>query len=364
MKIVIATDSFKGTLAAYQVAATIADILSARFPQADVLPLPISDGGEGLVDCLSRALPSRIVTCTVAGPLMAPTTAEFLLSDDLAVIEMAQAAGLPLVDPPCVMKTTTYGVGQMIMEAERLGALHILLGLGGSATNDLGCGMAAAMGCRFHNGEGYFVPTGGTLGKVVHIDYSDARHDVTALYDVKNPLCGPNGAAYVYGGQKGATEKDMPLLDAGLRHVADILTADGRNGIDCEGAGAAGGLGAGVIAFLGGKLRKGIDAVLDAVRFDALVQDADLVVTGEGRLDSQSFEGKVIDGVIKRCPCPVVALVGQAQDGLDYRSWGLSAVFTTAAHQQTPDYRKEAHDTLLAAADDLADWIAATLPSR
>ena len=198
------------------------------------------------------------------------------------------------------------------------------------------------------------------MGEIERIECA-GPHDVTALCDVKNPLYGPNGAAYVYGRQKGATDETLPILDQGLRHVADLLTADGKVGFDQPGAGAAGGLGAGVIAFLGGKLRKGIDAVLDAVRFDELVKDADLVITGEGRLDSQSFEGKVIDGVIKRCPCPVVALVGQAQAGQDYRTWGLSAVFTTAKHQKTADYKKEAPATLAAAADELGEWISNTI---
>jgi len=356
MKIVIAPDSFKGTLSAKEVATGIAERLRLRFDKAEVVTLPISDGGEGLVECLSSALPTRTVTCTVTGPLGESVQAELLLAGDLAIIEMAQAAGLPLVNPPDVMKTTTYGVGEMIAIAEKEGAKRILLGLGGSATNDLGCGMAAALGTRFYRGNEPFVPVGGTLGDVQRIEYGKA-HDVTALCDVKNPLYGPNGAAYVYGRQKGATDETLPILDKGLRHMAELLQQDGKTDFDKPGAGAAGGLGAGVIAFLGGKLKKGIDAVLDAVGFDELVKDADIVVTGEGRLDSQSFEGKVIDGVIKRCPCPVVALCGQAQEGLDYRTWGLDAVFTTAKHQKTADYKKEARETLLAATDELGAWL-------
>ena len=354
MKIVIAPDSFKGTLSAKEVATGIAERLRLRYGTAELVVLPVSDGGDGLVDCLASAMPTHKVTCTVTGPLGAPTRAELLIAGDLAVIEMAQAAGLPMVNPPDVMRTTTYGVGEMIAIAEKEGAKRILLGLGGSATNDLGCGMAAALGARFYDGTDCFVPVGGTLGKVTHIEYGEP-HDVTALCDVKNPLYGPNGAAYVYGRQKGATDETLPVLDEGLRHVAALLQKDGKTDFDQPGAGAAGGLGAGVVAFLGGKLRKGIDAVLDAVHFDEIVKDADLVITGEGRLDSQSFEGKVIDGIIKRCKCPVVALCGQAQAGLDYRTWGLDAVFTSAKHQKTADYKKEARNTLAAAADELAD---------
>lgn len=360
MKIVIAPDSFKGTLSAGEVATGIAERLRLSFGMADVVTQPISDGGEGLVECLSAALPSRKVVCRVTGPKGESVDAQLLIAGGVAVIEMAQAAGLPLVNPPDVMHTTTYGVGEMIAIAEKEGAKRILLGLGGSATNDLGCGMAAALGARFYKGNQTFVPVGGTLGEIERIEYG-APHDVTALCDVKNPLYGENGAAYVYGRQKGATDATLPVLDQGLKHVADLLKADGKTDCDQPGAGAAGGLGAGVIAFLGGKLQKGIDAVLDAVRFDDLVKDADLVITGEGRLDSQSFEGKVIDGVIKRCKCPVVALVGQAQAGLDYRTWGLSAVFTTAKHQKKDDYKKEAPATLAAAADELAEWIKNTI---
>lgn len=357
MKIVIATDSFKGTLSAVEIADCVSDRLRRRFPSAQISAVPVSDGGEGLVECLAAAMPVRTIKRTVTGPLFEKVEAQFLLAGDLAVVETAQAAGLPLVDPPDVLHATTYGVGEMIREAEALGAKRILLGLGGSATNDLGCGMAAALGCRFWDGERYFVPTGGTLAAVKRIEYA-APHDVTALCDVKNPLYGPNGAAYVYGRQKGATDETLPLLDEGLRNVAAILTADGKTEFDGEGAGAAGGLGAGVVAFLGGRRRRGIDAVLDAVGFDETVRDADLVVTGEGRLDDQSFQGKVIDGIISRCKSKVVALVGQAQAGLDYAAWGLDAVFTTAKYQTTPDYRKEARETLRKAADELADWVA------
>jgi glycerate kinase len=357
MKIIIAPDSFKGTLSATQVAEGIAARLGKALPEATLITLPISDGGEGLVDALATALSSRKLTCTVTGPLGDPVEATYLMSGELAVIEMAQAAGLPLLPKPDVMHATTYGVGEMIAAAAKAGAKRALLGLGGSATNDMGCGMAAALGCRFWDGTQYYVPTGGTLSAVKRIEYAPAPLDVTALCDVKNPLYGANGAAYVYGRQKGATDADLAVLDAGLAHVAALLTRDGKTDWDVAGAGAAGGLGAGVIAFAGGRLTKGIDAVLDAVGFDALTRDADWVITGEGRLDSQSFEGKVIDGIIRRSACKVVALVGQAQAGLDYATWGLQKVFTTAKHQKTADYRSQAPYTLAAAADELADWL-------
>ena len=361
MKIVIAPDSFKGTLSAAEVADGLRTHLSARFPDAEIVAMPVADGGEGLVECLERTAGARRVSCRVTGPLFEKVDARFLLTDDFAVVETAQAAGLPMVDPPQVMRTTTLGVGEMIVLAEQLGAKQVLLGLGGSATNDMGCGMAAALGCRFWNGTDYFVPVGGTLGDVQRIEYGP-RHNIVALCDVKSPLYGPQGAAYVYGPQKGATAADVVALDQGLRHVAQLLQADGKQGFDVEGAGAAGGLGAGVIAFAGGKLRRGIDAVLDALHFDETVAAADLVITGEGRLDTQSFAGKVIDGILARCKCPVVAVVGQQAAGPNYAQWGLSAVFATADHLPAgADYRKEAHRTLLAAADVLADWIDANV---
>ncbi len=360
MKIIVAPDSFKGTLSAAEVANTIAEVLRATIDGIEVLTLPLADGGEGLVDCIAASMGAQMVSAKVSGPLGNLVDAKFAIAGDLAVIEMAEAAGLPLLDKPDVMHATTYGVGELIAAAEDRGAKRILLGLGGSATNDMGCGMAAALGCRFWDGKQFFVPVGGTLRQIKRIDYADP-HDVIALCDVKNPLYGKTGAAYVYGPQKGAKEGDLRELDAGLRHVAALLQADGKSGFAQEGAGAAGGLGAGVIAFLGGTLRRGIDAVLDTVRFAELAADADLVITGEGRLDSQSFAGKVIDGVIAHSKCPVVAVVGQADEALDYAAYGLQAVFSTARHLVGDDYKAQAHQTLLSAAKELADWIAHNL---
>ena len=359
MKIVIATDSFKGSLSATQVVDILGSYLSNRYMDATIVGLPLADGGEGLVECLSAALPSRILSCSVQGPLGQPVQTQLMLCGDMAVVEMAQAAGLPLLSKPDALNSTTYGVGEMIAFAEQQGAKRILLGLGGSATNDMGCGMAAALGCRFWDGNRYFVPTGGTLGDIKRIEPA-APHDIVALCDVKNPLYGPQGAAYVFGRQKGADDSQIEQLDSGLRHVANLLADMGIVGFDGEGTGAAGGLGAGVIAFLGGRLSRGIDMVLDTLHFAQTVQDADLVITGEGRLDSQSLQGKVIDGVIARCRCPVVAVVGQMQLP-DYHRWGLEAVFDTARHQQSADYRAEARTTLLAAAEDLAHWIDANI---
>ena len=357
MKILLAPDSFKGTLSATEVANVLADTLRKHFPDADVRILPLSDGGEGLLDCMQTAMHGTMMTTTVQGPLGRDVRARYLLAGTTAVVEMAEAAGLPLLDSPSVMRTTTFGVGQLVAEAEAHGATHVLVGLGGSATNDAGCGMAAALGTRFWNGEGYFVPVGGTLTDVRRIEYGPLHPYVTALCDVNNPLYGPQGAAYVYGPQKGATDDDLVRLDEGLRHIASLWEADGRRQYDVVGAGAAGGLGAGIMTFLGGRLRHGIDAILDALGYDALVADADLVVTGEGRLDGQSFSGKVIDGVLARTPCPVVAFVGQIAEDTVPAAHGLAAAFDTARHLHGGDYRVMADATARLAAEDLADWI-------
>ena len=256
---------------------------------------------------------------------------------------MASAAGLPQVEDrkdPC--KTTTYGVGQLIRHAVEAGNQNILLGLGGSCTNDGGCGCAAALGVQFLRADGSdFVPVGGTLSEVADIDTKEAEKllagvSLTAMCDIDNPLYGPTGAAYVFAPQKGADEATVVFLDGQLRALAGVIEAKlGRSVAVLPGAGAAGGLGAGMVAFLGAQLRPGIEAVLDLVRFDARLDGCDLVLTGEGRLDTQSVRGKVISGVAKHAKeksVPVVAIVGgvlpEVEDLCDDPALGLTAVFS------------------------------------
>lgn len=335
MNIIIAPDSFKGTLAAYEAADIIEAEIKNKLPAARTVKLPIADGGEGTLDCFARIIGGRVIKKRVTGPNFNKVEAAFLLSGQLAVIEMAQAAGLPIASPRDPLETTTYGVGELMVEAERQGAKHFIIGLGGSATNDAGCGMMSALGAEFfdENGE-KFIPTGGTLCKIESINFCEKR-DVTVLCDVKNPLYGKNGAAYVYAPQKGADEHSVELLDAGLRHFGTLLSEKyGVDVSDISGAGAAGGMGAGLSAFCNAVLRRGIDAILDLADFDEKAKEADVIITGEGSLDTQSFSGKVIDGLISRSQeKPVIAVVGisKLENPAEY---GLRAVF-----ESNPDHR-------------------------
>ncbi|MBR5070336.1 MAG: glycerate kinase [Oscillospiraceae bacterium] len=340
-KCVVVSDSFKGTLSSLQICSICSDHIRAVFPDCEVITLPVADGGEGTVDCFVSALGAVPVNAEVTGALGERTDAVYAVLDGTAFIEMSSAAGLPSVgDRKEPGIATTYGVGELIRDAVDRGCRKILLGLGGSATNDAGCGCAAALGTVFRDKEGReFVPTGDTLGLISEYDGSKTADllsgvSVTAICDVRNPLYGPQGAAFVFAPQKGADGQEVLLLDEGLRHIGGLMQKEsGKDVADIPGAGAAGGLGAGVVAFLGGELKPGIEAVLDVLDFDGIAADADLVITGEGKLDSQSFQGKVIDGVSKRTQrmgVPLIAVVGM-EDGTadDPLGHGISAVFTT-----------------------------------
>lgn len=324
MKLVFAPDSFKGSLSAEQ----IVDILQAQaqrhFPGCQTECVPVADGGEGTVRALVRAGKGELHTMKVHGPLMEMAEAEYgVLADGTWVFEMAQASGLPMVPPEKrdPRNTTSYGVGELIARALSEGARHILIGIGGSATNDGGMGLLAALGARFAGADGAALPpVGGSLAAVESIDLSSLdpralKADITVISDVSNPLTGPTGAIYIYGPQKGATPQIADELEAGMVHYAQKFAALlGRSIADFPGAGAAGGLGAALKGVLGARLRSGIDAVLDAVGFDALLDGADLVVTGEGRIDRQTAEfGKVPAGVLNRATrrgVPVAILAG------------------------------------------------------
>lgn len=343
---IIAPDSFKGTLTAQDACAAIARAVRRCAPDWDCCCLPVADGGEGTVDCFLEALSGERVAVSMHGPFGAPMTGYYARRGATAVIEMAQAAGLPLVegraDPA---RASTWGVGEQIAQAVTDGCTEVLLGLGGSCTNDGGCGMAAALGARFYDAAGAsFVPVGGTLDRIARIDLTALRarlHGVriTAMCDVDSPLYGPRGAACVFAPQKGAEPAMAARLDAGLRALARHLP----EGVpDRPGAGAAGGMGAGVLAFLGGQLRPGIEAVLDAVGFDGLLADAALVLTGEGCFDGQSLRGKVVDGVARRVSgrVPVIALVGAigAADALpEAYARGVTAVVGINQGTESPE---------------------------
>ena len=340
-KYVVIPDSFKGCLSSGEICGIIAREIRRRDSEARVCALPVADGGEGTVDAFLGALGGEKVAVPCRDPYGRPLTAHYGLFPDgkTAVIEMAAAAGLPLVgEDRRVADTTTYGVGQLMAHALKRGAERIILGLGGSATNDGGCGAAAALGVEFLDAEGKaFVPVGGTLRRIAHIRVDGLlpalrQAEVIAMCDIDNPLCGESGAAAVFAPQKGADAATVRMLDEGLAHLAAVIEKDlGRSLITLPGGGAAGGFGAGSVAFLGARLQMGIEAVLDLTDFDRLAADAYLVITGEGRLDSQSLRGKVVVGVARRARAlgvPVVALVGSSETDIAAAyDAGVTAVF-------------------------------------
>lgn len=340
-KIILIPDSFKGTMSSSEVCSIMKKAILNYFPDAKVLSIPVADGGEGSVDAFLSAVGGKKVPLVVKGPYFEDIPAFYgVLPDGTAVIEMAAAAGLPLVgENRSAGKTTTFGVGQLIAHAAKSGCHKIIVGLGGSATNDGGAGAAAALGIRFLDEGGHeFVPVGETLGKVTSIDTIGLNAalkdiDLITMCDIDNPLCGPHGAAAVFGPQKGASEEEIRLLDQNLSHLAEIIQRDlGKNIRFLPGSGAAGGMGGGMTAFFDSRLQAGIETVLDIVGFDDKVRGADLVFSGEGKLDSQSLRGKVIVGVARRTKkqgVPLIAIVGDIGDQIEniYRE-GVSAVFS------------------------------------
>ena len=310
MKVVIAPDSYKGSLTAAEVAEAMARGVRRLYPSAEVALVPMADGGEGTAQALVDATGGQLIPAVVTGPLGDPVAASFGLMGDgeTAVIEMASASGLPLV-PPALrnpLYTTTYGTGELIRHALDRGARRLIIGIGGSATNDGGVGMAQALGIRFLDARGQEVaPGGGALLEIDRIDASglDPRLQgfaITAACDVDNPLTGPRGAAAVFGPQKGATPEIVATLDAGLRHLANVIRRDlGRDVEEVPGAGAAGGLGGGLMAFLGATLRRGVEIVVDAAGLRDKLNGADLCLTGEGGTDFQTVHGKTPMGVAR-----------------------------------------------------------------
>lgn len=345
MRIVAAPDSFKGSLSSAQVAEAIKRGVVRAVPDAQVTTVLVADGGEGTVDALLAAKGGRRVRAMVQDPLGRDVEAEYgILPDGTAVIEMAAASGLPLLGAGelAPLTASTYGTGQLLKHALDEGCRTVLLGLGGSATNDGGTGAAAALGARFLDAGGKpLAPGGAALAGLASIDLSafDKRMadvHLTLASDVTNPLCGENGAAAVYGPQKGASPEDVATLDAALGHLAGVVkTQTGTDWAALPGAGAAGGLGFGMMAFCGGALKPGIETVLDAAGMDALLADCDLLITGEGRLDGQSLQGKVLTGLAGRAQrygVPVLAIAGSIGDGAqDAYKHGVSAVMAVPA---------------------------------
>lgn len=304
MRIVVAPQEFKGTLTASAAAIAMAEGARRAAPEAEILAVPLSDGGPGLVDVVLTSRPGQRIFTKVRGPLGRPVAAAWALLDDgTAVIEMAAAAGLALLreDERDPRVTTTYGVGELILAALDAGSRRLIVGVGGSATNDGGAGMAQALGVRLLDADGQELPPGGGgLSRLDRIDVSgiDPRvreAKVVAATDVGNPLCGPEGASIVYGPQKGASPDAAQELDAALRRYGEVLERDlGVRVIDEPGAGAAGGLGAALMAFLGAEVRSGFEIVAEMVGLREKLRGADLLLTGEGRLDGQTAYGKTV----------------------------------------------------------------------
>lgn len=339
---ILVPDSFKGTLSAIEVCNIMKSSIKNLYKDANIISVPVADGGEGTVDAFLYALGGEKKSTWVSDAFNEQKILAHyaMLKDDIAVIEMATCAGLPLVknrlEPD---KTTTFGVGELIIDAINSGAKKIILGLGGSATNDGGCGMAAALGVKFKDEQDQeFIPTGGTLSQIYKIDMNNIYPKIKdvefiSMCDVDNPLCGKLGASAVFAPQKGADEDMVKLLDEGLAHLAKIIKRDLHIEVkDIKGAGAAGGLGAGSIAFLQSKLTKGIDVILDTIKFDELVSKADIVFTGEGKFDSQSLHGKVVMGVANRSQkykTPVIVVTGAIGENIqEAYNKGITAIFS------------------------------------
>ena len=373
MKVAIAIDSFKGSLSSVAAGNAAAEGVRRVFPDAECAVRPLADGGEGTVDALVAGLGGELKAVTVTGPAGKPTVAKYgLLPEGVAVMEMAEAAGITLVSgaEKNPLATTTYGVGEMILDAVKNGARKFVIGIGGSATNDGGAGMLQALGFRLLDAEGRDIPRGGAaladLAKIVPPDSTIRRFDDSTISfriacDVKNPLCGPNGASAVFGPQKGATPEMVAQLDAALAHFAEIFATSGLAGAaargragygEAPGAGAAGGLGFAFKAFLDAELVPGVDLILNETRLEDFVRDADVVITGEGRLDGQTVMGKAPIGVArlaKRHGKRVLAFSGVLGDGVEaVNAAGIDAYFPILRKLTTLD---EALDLANAAAN-------------
>ena len=367
--IAIAPDSFKGALSAEGVARAIAEGLAASFPKAEFRLIPMADGGEGTVDAWAASAGATRIKVVVQDPLGRPVKAEYAFeaSSRTAVIEMAAASGLPLLAPGerNPLATSTYGTGELVRDALDRGARHVILGIGGSATNDGGTGVAAALGARLLDARGRELPPGGAaLARLAKIDLSGldprvAKTCFEAACDVTNPLCGPSGASAVYGPQKGATPKDVKTLDAALRHFAEVAaTTPGiakRAKPEAPGAGAAGGLGFGLMAFCGAKLRSGVKIIAESVGLRERLEGCDLAITGEGRLDAQTVNGKTPAGVAKvakRAGVPCIAICGCVGEGYEaVHKVGIESVIPVAHGYFDPaNPSKGAHERIRACA--------------
>jgi glycerate kinase len=362
MKIVVAPDSFKGSLTAIEVSVAIEQGIREVFPEAEVIKIPMADGGEGTVQCLVNATGGKILEEKVIGPLGDEVLAFYGILGDrkTAIVEMAAASGLILIPEskrnPLV--TTTYGTGQLIKAALDQGCRKMIIGIGGSATNDGGAGMVQALGVKLLDQEGKEVGFGGgELKKIVKIDIScmDNRLSDTKVLvasDVNNPLCGPQGASKIYGPQKGATPEVIEELDKSLSYFAELIKRDLNKEVkDIPGAGAAGGLGAGLMAFLNAELRPGIEIIIEIVKIEQIIRESDLLITGEGRIDAQSVFGKVPFGLgkmAKKYNVPVIAIVGEIGEGFSQiYEYGINSIMSIISKAISIDEAMQMSKSLL-----------------
>lgn len=343
MKIVIAVDSFKGCLSSSSIAKAVEEGIFNTLPECEVIKVPIADGGEGTVEALVDATQGKKITLPVHNPLMQPIHAGYGMTGDgrTAIIEMSAASGLNLIPlkPGNIMNTTTYGTGEMIADAIKRGCRNFIIGVGGSATNDAGTGMMQALGVRFTDDTGKEVEKGGkSLSAIRHIDTQNQLPELQdctfhIATDVTNPFYGPQGAACIFGPQKGGDEEQIKILDRGMKHLAGLIfETTGKDISYLPGSGAGGGMGGGCVAFLQATISSGIELIMDYLRFDELIQGADLLITGEGRMDRQTLFGKVPVGIARTAASrhiPVIAITGQVDTTADkaLREAGLSAIF-------------------------------------
>ena len=363
MKFVLAPDSYKGSLTAKQACDAMEIGIRRVIPQAEIIKVPMADGGEGTVQSVVDAMNGRIVRCEVMNPIGETVTAQYgILGDNqTAVIEMAEASGLYLISEMQrnPLTTTTYGTGQLVMDALNKGCRQFVIGLGGSATNDGGAGMMQALGAMLLDRSGNSIAFGGEgLGELDRIDLSTLDPRVkesrfTAACDVDNPLTGPSGASEVFGRQKGASAEMIKLLDQNLEHLASVISRDLKVEVDAiPGAGAAGGLGAGLVAFLEAKLSRGIEIVKEIVQFESLISGADFVFSGEGRCDFQTERGKTPYGVAKAAQkynIPVILIAGSIGPGVEVLyQHGVKSIFSMMDGPMSVEQAMQHADQLLA----------------
>ncbi len=342
-KVILIPDSFKGTMSSSEICQIMRFVILEHYPDCEVVSIPVADGGEGSVDAFLDAVGGKKVYKEVTGPYPGEKVQGYygILPDNVAVIEMAAAAALPMVgDRKNPAKTTTYGVGELMIDAARKGVRKIILGLGGSATNDAACGLASACGISFYNAKGEkFTPLGESMDEVARIDTSTMdeelkKIEIVTMCDIDNPFYGPEGAPAIYGPQKGADEEMVKVLDQKMRVLSEVMKRD--CGVDVQsipGSGAAGGMGGGMAAYFKSKLQMGIETVLETVHFDDLLEGTDFVYTGEGKIDGQSLRGKVVIGVARKAKAKgvkVIAIVGDIGDDIEnaYKE-GVTGIFST-----------------------------------